>query len=336
MNKQNLSKFLDPKHKEGKNFENIKNFGFQEPEINPEDYIFLGASKIPDEIIKSDGQWLDIVIEKEWQAKNGVETFNCTSFGTASALEIINKFKYQKENNWSDRALGIMAGNTPSGNSPQNPAEAIRKNGVINEALLPFDDIIKNWQQYHSPKPLPQNLLDKGQEWLKECIFLHEWVPTTMENLKAGLKRSPLGISVKAWKMRNGLYYKEKGETDNHWVVLIGYEEKKYWYIFDSYDAWIKKLEWNYDFGFAKRYYLKKNQEETLPINEKKNMTTTPSDGYLKSDLEKIKLPAGSEISEEDMFSNWIPWNFIVETKAEDLSFIELLKAIISKLFGKK
>ena len=46
---------LDPKHIL-KDFDDIKPMGFLEPEILEEDYQALGATKVPDEILKEDGQ----------------------------------------------------------------------------------------------------------------------------------------------------------------------------------------------------------------------------------------------------------------------------------------
>ena len=78
----------------------------------------------------------------------------------------------------------------------------------------------------------------------------------------SALRFSPIGVSVFAWvKDTDGLYYKPKGQRDNHFVTLYGYKEGEYWKIFDHYDDTIKRLKWDYDFGFAKRYYIKKRPE---------------------------------------------------------------------------
>lgn len=249
----------------------IKNYGFIKPEIKPEDYFFGGVTKISGDIVNPSGQWLNYLPTKEWQWKKFskgdmtyyVESFGCTGFGTLACIETLHKFQFGEEINWSDRCINIEAGNSKTGNNPQNPAEALRKLGCCKEEALPFDETCISWELFHSPKPLTPELVKLAKEFVDKYEFKHEWVTAKDKNvLMESLKRSPLGISVCAWKTRNGLFYKEKGEADNHWVSLVGYELNKCWYIFDSYDSFIKKLEWDYDFGFAKRYYLKKKLTE--------------------------------------------------------------------------
>jgi hypothetical protein len=276
MEEEKLKLKLDPKHFEEKDFVDIKPMGFLEPEDNPEDYIFGATTKIPDEILRANGQYLDVIIEKEWQKKNGVETMGCTFFGTNNATEIIIKAKYGEDWNGSDRAGNILANNTKNGNNPKNPAEVLKATGIPEEKVLPFDSTCTSWEKYHSPKPLPQNILAECAKWVEKWQFLYAWVPTDKESLKNALKRGALGISVTAWQMRNGLYYNDNAETNNHWCTLIGYEEGKCWYIFDSYDAWVKKLEWNYAFKYAMQYYIKKKEVAPLPptINNKDMLKT--------------------------------------------------------------
>ncbi len=73
------------------------------------------------------------------------------------------------------------------------------------------------------------------------------------------LKYSPLGVSVVAWRGRDGLFVKDKGEPDNHWTTVVAYKEGEYWLVADSYlvfDSPFKRLAWDYDFGSIKRYSL--------------------------------------------------------------------------------
>jgi hypothetical protein len=313
MKEKKTNIIIDPKHNTEKNFIDIVDMGFIEPTILETDYVFGGETKIGNEIVKPDGQWIDYVGEKEWQwkkfVKDGVtymvETMSCPDFGTLNANEILHKFLYNEEINLSDRCLSIESGTTKQGNNPQNSAEALRKLGCCYEKDLPFDETCITWEAFHSPKPLTDDLKNKAESLLDRYEFLHEWVDTkNKQNLIDSLKRSPLGISVKAWKMRNGLYYKEAGETDNHWCVLIGYELNKCWYVFDSYDSFIKKLEWDYDFQWAKRYFLKKkvtDEELAIPNPEENNMKCYQNiiDGKVSPDLYFF--------TEGDKKFHWVP-----------------------------
>jgi hypothetical protein len=72
-------------------------------------------------------------------------------------------------------------------------------------------------------------------------------------DLKQALLKSPLAISVFAWsKGENGLYTRPSVfPNDDHFVMLYGYIEGVKWLVYDSYDPYLKELDWNYPFQFA-------------------------------------------------------------------------------------
>lgn len=249
------------------------NHGFIPDEIRPEDYVFGGHTKLKGEVLQQDGSWLAFLPPDERQMRFGVETMSCVSFSTLNALEILMHRFYQEIENYSDRYLAISSSTSPFGNSPHNVAETLRKeSGCVDEGLLPFTEEIESFEEYHSPNPLPDDLLKKGKKWLKEFDFGHEWVfsketylPEKQEKLKEALKCSPIGISVYAWlRDEDGLYFKPKGVKDNHYCVLVDYEDGKYWIVLDTYPSsegeFLKKLAWDYDFQYAKKYHIKKKK----------------------------------------------------------------------------
>jgi hypothetical protein len=242
--------------------------GFIPDEIQEEDYV-LGDGNLQGEILQDTGQWAMFLPKEEIQYRKGLETSNCTAYATLNCIEIIHKKRYGCETNYSERFTGILAGTYPPGNSPHKVAESIRKGGVVLEEKLPFSDDIKTIEQYYNPNPLPDELLETGRGWWKFWYtFKHEYVfrSTTplsekKKRLMEALKYSPLGVSVYAWAEDGSGKYVKFG-SDNHWTVLFGYQENEAWLVFDSYDKTIKRLHWDYDFGFAKRYHLvKKNGE---------------------------------------------------------------------------
>ena len=245
----------------------IQNHGFIAPsEILAEEYIF-GSSPMEYNIYQPDGDWSNYLPVTEYQLRNGLETANCTAFGTLNCLETLIKRKYGIEENFSERFLGIAAGTRPPGNSPHVVCDALRDKGIIDDKLLPFGDI-STIGEYYSPDPLTADFLYAGKSWLDKWEFTHEWVvyPSTKDKKRElinGLKYSPLGVSVLAWKQdENGLYTKNKGEGDNHWVTLYGYVYGQYFCVFDHYDDTTKKLIWDYDFLYAKRFAINKIQSE--------------------------------------------------------------------------
>mgnify|MGYP001599222192 CR=1 FL=1 len=139
--------------------------------------------------------------------------------------------------NYSDRALGIMAGTKPPGNDPAKIAETIRKQGLVLEKYLPFSSDIQTVEEYYSPNPLPESIIQQGKSWLFWYDFKHEYVfdkDTLLEEkqkrLMEALKYSPLGISVFAWAENPDGTYTKLG-NDNHWCVCYGYKENEYWKI---------------------------------------------------------------------------------------------------------
>lgn len=249
----------------------MKGHGFLPPEEDERDYVFgsqdLGF-KFPYEILQEDGDWTLYLPKFEHQARQGLETANCTGYGTLNCLETLLRRKYGIIEDFSERFIGVMADTWPPGNNPQKVIETIRKvSGLISEEELPFDDSIDALEKYYSPKPMTGSLLAKGLWWLENFEVKHEWVfkgevKNKPELMKAAIKHSPLGVSVYAWALddADGLYF--KNGDDNHWGMIYHYEDGKWWDFFDSYDQSKKRLKWDTDFGFVKKYYISKKNRK--------------------------------------------------------------------------
>lgn len=252
-----------------------RNHGFNASVIDSQHYVF-GDSCLATEILVPDGHgWGDYLPQDDFQDRNGLETMNCTNYGTLHALATLGKRKFGIlfQQNLSERYTGIMTGTNLGGNDPHNVIEEIRKDcGVIPEVYLPFDNTIFSWNTYYSPKPMTYDLYKIGAHWLKKYNVGHDWtflpaepLATKQAKMKEALKYSPLGASGYAWSMHaDGMYYCDG--ADNHWFTVYDFVDGKYWMIFDSYDSTHKKLEWNYNFGQCKRYTLSLNLgAENLP-----------------------------------------------------------------------
>lgn len=260
---------------------NLQNHGFVPDEIVPEEHYILGASKFADApvLMPSGHGWGKYKPESELQHKNGLETMNCSNYATHNALETLANFHgfLPFPKNCSERYSGVLTGTTPSGNSPHKVIEIIRTEiGVIPETALPFGPDIKTWDEYYSPNPMDEHLHTIGRMLLDRYEIGHEWVfvgeavTEKQAKLKDALSRGTVCVSVLAWKWRTiedgeQRYTKETSERDNHWVQLLDYEEGDHWLVYDQYEHLEKKLDWRYDFGFAKVYYLGR-----LPEGQKK------------------------------------------------------------------
>lgn len=248
---------------------NIIRDGYIEPIITEDNFIF-GDAQAPQEVLQEGGQWDKFLPENEKQLIQ-FETTNCTAFNTTNPLEIILRRK-GIEHNYSDRFLGVIAGTKPPGNDPHTVAEALRKKGIVKESSLPFSADLKDWQEYFSYKGADEKeLIKESEKWFRDFFFRHDYVAPNdneipKDSLKEALKHSPLGIAVLAWASRDGIYFRPPGQGDSHWTTLIGYKEGEYWLVLDSYEPFLKKLEWNFPFYTAKRYYLREKTVEEKKI----------------------------------------------------------------------
>lgn len=236
----------------------MRNYGFIKDEINPEDYIFGGGQIIAD-ILQPTGQWDEFLPPEELQSTLTVETYACVSFGTLNALEILFRRVLGQVDNFSDRYLAYISGTKgKTGNSPHTVAEKLRKLGDVRQLDWDFTpDINTNEKFYAEP---PSYLMAFAERFLDEYDFKHDYVPANPIAMKEALKYSPLGFSVTAWtKDENGLYYNVG--ANSHWVVCYGYEDGKYWKIYDSYSndgTNLKKVRWDALPEVCKRYSVGK------------------------------------------------------------------------------
>lgn len=231
------------------------------------------------ERINVGGQWTEFTPKGEIQRNKWFDTFNCTNYNTENPIQTSIKKQYGIEEEYTERYAGILSGiRIGFGGSPHNAAEVVRKYGMLPYEFLPFDDTLKSASDYYKPKPMTPELIKEAQKWLDRFDFGHEWIWNfSHKNMMKMLEYSPLGIGVYAWSYNGskGVYEKPNWATDNHWTTLVGYKEGEYWIVFDSYKeggTFIKHLDWNYPFAFAKRYYVKMkgNYEQTMREEGKK------------------------------------------------------------------
>lgn len=248
----------------------MDNYGYIPTKIDEQEHYILGDGWLQAQVLMPNSHgWGDYLPKDEDQRKNGLETMNCSNYGTNHALAILGKKKFgaQFQTDLSERYGGTMTGTTMDGNDPHTVIEKIRTFcGVVPEVFLPFDTSITSWAKYYSPKPMSYWLYATGKHWLKKYKVGHDWVFTSniplkdkQDKMKYALQFSPLGASVFAWSQHvDGMYYSDQ-PGQNHWITVYDFVEDQYWMIFDSYDNTHKKLAWNFDFGQVKRYSLEFN-----------------------------------------------------------------------------
>jgi hypothetical protein len=215
-------------------------YGFIKDEIQPQDYIF-GDAQITVDILQPDGQWDEFLPTDELQNLYGVEPYACVTFGTLNALEMLLRRVFTDVENFSDRYTAKVTGTEFNhGNSPQTVIEYIRKTGAIHEPDWPFTPDINTFEKFYAEPPVRfekvTQLFPQQFEVKHDYVLNGSWQPSSPARLKNALQYSPIGISVYAWVQGDdGLYIKPAGAQDNHWCVLYGYEDGKFWKVFDSY-----------------------------------------------------------------------------------------------------
>lgn len=237
----------------------MKNFGLIEEVRNFADYIF-GQNQMPTVPYVEDGDWTPWLPKYENQTtKLGDETSGCTVWGTLNCIETFMKRLYKDEPNYSERFTYLNVPIEPhKGANPHNTCETIRKYGLVNEEDLRMTRTI---DEYLDRSKLTETLYAKGEKWLKQHEFKHEWVwdgekpKNYIELLRKALLTSPIGISVKAWDEDNGVFV-SSGQVNNHWCMLYKIDAEGYPWVFDSYDHTIKKLAKDHNIRRAKRFWI--------------------------------------------------------------------------------
>lgn len=250
-------------------------YSFKYPEIKKEDRRYAG---IAGSVINNSGDWEAYLTPFEDQNVNNVESSACYVEANQAVVASLKEYIYGiKDENYSSRFNALLSSGTESGGDPLKAGLSIKKDGLIPQSMMDWKDI-KSWSDFHSWKGvLKDECISKGQEeareWDKKYYILSEKddpLEVKYNNLRQGLKRSPVAISVYAWLERDGKYYKPKGVDDTHLVKVIKVNSDNSIVIRDTYSPYIKVLEANTDFDFSMYWILrKKSPEEILKDTQK-------------------------------------------------------------------
>jgi hypothetical protein len=239
------------------------NYGLVE-ELHELGAYFFGSSPVPAVPFQEDGNWEPYLPVFEHQAKR-FETSGCAVFGTLNQIETLSKRLYGYEENYSERFTYLLAGVDPKrGIDPQKVYESIRKDGVIENKLMPMTRRLVDFLENN----ITGSLLAKGQYWLRQHDFRHEWLWTTKpdnwrEILRAALKTSPIAVSVKAWEKKGGRYI-SSGDGNNHWCMLYRMDDDGTMWVYDHYDVEKKPLHKDHHIRRAKRIWLQKRTSREM------------------------------------------------------------------------
>lgn len=227
---------------------------------SPEHYVF-GSSSLPFEILQSDGDWQPYLPTKEYQNKQGTESYACVVFTLLNCIEILIKRKYGLERNYAEAFLAELAHTRENrGSSPQDVCEMLRKIGVPEEKDFPFDEWLLNNSK------ITDALYQTALKITEEFEIGHEFVVPKHESITLALTSSPLMISVYAWERgENGLYYRPEGTSDTHATTLVYQRIGAFRRVFDTYpdsggDV-LKDYDWNSMPMIVKRFNIERKKK---------------------------------------------------------------------------
>lgn len=249
---------------------NKKYTGFIAPIITQDNFV-LGGLGVPLPVINPSGDWTPYLPTFESQLQTYFDSFGCTVYGTLNAVETLNKFLTNIEENYSDRFTYNAVGISPPGGDPHIVATTIRGSGLLFETDL--SSLASSLAEFATPRPLPIDLRVKAQKWLNKQMLGHQWIwtsqpdtKTRIELLKDALTKGTVCISVDAWYQNDqGLYY-SPNKLNGHWTFIYKIDDTGI-YCFDSYnDAKIntnlKKLTLDHNIQFAKVYFFTKPTQQ--------------------------------------------------------------------------
>lgn len=212
-----------------------------------------GSSPLSSKILQEDMDWTPFLPNKELQNFGIIEPYACVAFTILNCVEILAKKQYNEDVNYSDRFLAAISGTKEGGNSPHVVAEFLRKVGVVPQELWPYDETIASFEEFY--KPIPPKLYELAREFNKKWDFKHSFVEP--ELIDEALKRSPLLISVYAWRQQGDIYIKPSGVIDNHATTYVKRKTNSR-LVFDTYDSILKDVDLNHVPTIIKRFELVK------------------------------------------------------------------------------
>lgn len=250
------------------NYQKVKT-NFIYPKIEKQHYRF-GSNNFADVVLRPNGDWRDYPPEAEEQNKWGVESSACYVYAPQHAVETIQEERFGLINeDYSARFNALKSNGTEYGGDPLAAGESMRNDGLIPEALMPFSEIIKSWNDYHSWKGTDQQKCEEvGKKFTEDwklnydIVFERdETVEVKYQKLREALKRSPVPISVLAWYSdAQGIFTKPEGTQDNHLTLCVYVDEQNRPYFWDTYSPFLKIGEPFYNSDFAMRWHVEKKE----------------------------------------------------------------------------
>lgn len=158
------------------------------------------------------------------------QTFETNACGIFAVLNCIESWmlKFGKPANYSDRFIASLVGGL-MGNLPTIVMDTIKTNGLLDESKFPYGGV--NQADYYNKKYVTSSMLTEAKNWFNDYDISYEYVNFGLgkvEQTKLALKDCPLV----------GVITNNNGTTH----AMMIFDDNSY---FDSYEPFIKKLDYN-------------------------------------------------------------------------------------------
>lgn len=253
------------------------NTGFIPQDPSETDWISGVDSPLEAEDINPTGDWTLYLPENEAQSGVYFDTYACVTYSALNCIEaqIRALIGYQKlpkghidkltelgfmgsgfNFNASDRFTAKMSGTTHSGNYFTKVWDSIRKDGILPEKDWSYPreqrTPVFDWDDYY--KEIPQELKDKGKEFLKLFNVNYEWVAfggqgyTPFKDMEVHMKQAPMQIAAPTcpgWNNDTGVVKRCGSTRANHATMVYSLRDGII-HDFDHYKPFRKQLPKDY------------------------------------------------------------------------------------------
>lgn len=208
------------------------------------------------------------ITEYEVQRNGIFDPYDCVTCATWNKIQCLAKRKYGIVLDYSKRWTAVKSGTRPGiGNSVTNVEESVRVNdGGVRESLYPTMTPSMSESQFYAAIP-PE--VDALEDFKNNWQYNHEWlgrarsgVPfSSLEQLKDGLKLSPLSVSVGPYHYdANGSMYEPSTGIPEyiHQVIIVKIDNEAIYTLDSENGNGLIRYRLDYPFGYPKLSYLKK------------------------------------------------------------------------------
>jgi len=232
----------------------------QQNKLDGRDWVLGGVSGFNGEVLCENGQWDNYLPEYETQFRDGFDAYACVTFSTLNAIETLLKHKGVVVN-LSDRYIAKKSETTCEfGNYMAKVAQTLRDFGAPEEKDYPWGGT--SCETYYNA--IPSEIEPLAEAFRNEYEVQYQWLGNDNESRKEALKFSPVTVAVNSGDGAiNGIITSQRTGY-NHCVMCYGFEDGKYWKIYDHYDNKYKKYAWDYKFGANMMFAILKNKPKSM------------------------------------------------------------------------